>query len=65
MENTKMRFSAERYISTMFGGEKEWWNQINGKEVEFTSDSNLGRCECYLVLKEWCEPINDSDNNDK
>lgn len=65
MENTKMKFSKEKYLATMIGGEKAWWNKINGEEVEFAPDSNIARCGNYFVLREWCEPceqINKSDN---
>jgi hypothetical protein len=60
--NMKMKFSKEKYLSFITGGDSAWYNKISGKEVEFTPDSNLGRCEGYFILKEWCEPINDSDN---
>lgn len=64
--NMKMKFSIGKYLKCLVGGDDAWYNKIDGKEVEFTPDSNLGRCEGYFILKEWCEPIsepiNDSDN---
>lgn len=60
-----MRFSFERYIDFLLSNDRTWYNKINGKEVEFSPDSNISRCDGYFVLREWCEPINDSDNNDK
>ena len=60
-----MRFSKDKYMSFVKDDPEHWYNKINGKEVELVGDSNLVMCDGYFVLKEWCEPINDSDNNDK
>ena len=60
-----MRFSKDKYMSCMTDNPESWYNKINGKEVELVGESSLLRCDGYFVLKEWCEPINDSDNNDK
>ena len=51
-------FSRERYIEvsemvTESNG-KEWYDRIDGVEVEVTS-VNAGKCWDYLVLCSWCE----------
>ena len=60
--NMKMIFDAVKYLKDLIENPEAWYNKIDGKEVEFILDSNLGRCEGYFILKEWCEAINDSDN---
>lgn len=60
-----MRFSKDKYMSCMTDDPESWYNKINGKEVELVGESNILMCDGYFVLKEWCEPINDSDNSDK
>ena len=62
---TRLKFSKDKYMSFIIDNPDHWYNQIDGKEVESLSDSNLVTCDGYFVLKEWCEPINDSDNSDK
>ena len=61
----KMRFSAKAFIKTWFESPACWIREIDGKEVIFAEQKGIAQCGNYFVIKEWCEPINDSDNNDK
>lgn len=62
----KMRFSAYKLLKLYaISNNMDWIFDIDGMEVEFNYDTGVARCgDCY-VIKEWCEPINSSDNNDK
>lgn len=56
-------FSRERYmeiseIVTESNG-REWYDRIDGVEVEVTS-ANTGKCWDCLVLCSWCEEIDKS-----
>lgn len=60
----KMRFSVDAFINNWLASESCWMREIDGVEVTF-DEYDVAQCGNYFVLKEWCEPINDSDNNDK
>lgn len=65
MEETSMRFSANKFwkgdpITPKYG--YHWSQIIDGKEVKFEKGSNFTIIEGYVVLRDWCEPINNSDN---
>ena len=60
-----MRFSKEKYWSFIKDDPDCWYSKIDGEEADMIESSNLLMCGGYFVLKEWCEPINDSDNSDK
>lgn len=61
----RLKFSKAKYLSYLVDHPDHWYNRIDGKEVEYIEGSNLVLCGGHFILKEWCEPINDSDNNDK
>jgi hypothetical protein len=61
----KMRFSLDRYMNYQISKYIPWYTKIIGKDVKFSPGSNIGICDGYVILREWCEPINSSDNNDK
>ena len=59
-ENKSYVFSRERYaenakVVAERNGE-EWYDRIDGVEVEVTS-VNTGKCWDYLVLCSWCEEM--------
>ena len=53
-------FSKERYIEVSGiiaeSNDREWYNRINGLEVEIISDDTAKRGD-FLILSSWCEEI--------
>ena len=57
-EKFKQHCKATNFPMNFYGS--DWIEKTDGKEAIFIEGKEAGTCEGFVVLKEWCEPVDEN-----